>query len=319
MGNEISVVRDISTITGEIKEIVRQAQNMALLYAIEIGRRLTEAKEMLPHGEWGDWLKTEVNFSQSTANNFMKVFVEYGSAQQSFFGVETNSQALGNLSYTKALRLLLIPAEERESFAEEVGAADMSVRELEAAIKERNDAIAAKESAEKHVAEIEARMAELESAEKNAGDAEAKAAALKAKVDELTAALEAEKRKKPSAPPPAKYSDKDIKEMKESAKKAGAETAKKELQAKLDEMQKAADAAADKARDAERKRAEAETALADAKKALAISDPAVAEFKALFDSIQRTAALLKTKLEAVQDTATKDKLKAALSAFGKTL
>ena len=58
--------RDIQTITAEIKDICRQAHSMALLYAIEIGRRLEEAKLMLPHGQWGEWLKTEVEFSQST-------------------------------------------------------------------------------------------------------------------------------------------------------------------------------------------------------------------------------------------------------------
>ena len=55
--------RDIGIVTAEIKEIRRDANNMALMYAIEIGRRLVEAKSVLPHGEWGDWLKNEVDFS----------------------------------------------------------------------------------------------------------------------------------------------------------------------------------------------------------------------------------------------------------------
>ena len=79
MENQITQpVREIEVVTAEIKEIKRQAQNMALMYAIEIGRRLVEAKSVLPHGKWGEWLKCEVNFSQATANNFMKLFEEYG-------------------------------------------------------------------------------------------------------------------------------------------------------------------------------------------------------------------------------------------------
>ena len=62
--------RDVSVITEEIRSLVKQANQMALMYAIEIGRRLLEAKSAVPYGQWGDYLKNEVNFSQSTANNF---------------------------------------------------------------------------------------------------------------------------------------------------------------------------------------------------------------------------------------------------------
>ena len=79
-------VREIGVITAEIKDLCRQAQTMALLFAVEIGRRLEEAKRALPYGAWGDWLKSEVEFSQSTANNFMRLFEEYGSSQISIFG-----------------------------------------------------------------------------------------------------------------------------------------------------------------------------------------------------------------------------------------
>ena len=106
--------RDIDTVTGEIITICKQAQTMALMYAIEIGRRLKEAKSLLPHGEWGNWLKERVEFSPSTAQNFMKIFDEYGTEQISLFGDKANTQTLGNLPYTKALRLLSLPAEERE-------------------------------------------------------------------------------------------------------------------------------------------------------------------------------------------------------------
>ena len=132
--------RDIAVVTAEIKELNRQAQKMALVYAVEIGRRLCEAKEMLEHGEWGKWLKEEVDFSQSTANNCMKLFREYGAEQITLFGAVTNSQAFENLPYTKALQLLAIPAEEREEFAREVGADELSSRELAAVIKERDEA-----------------------------------------------------------------------------------------------------------------------------------------------------------------------------------
>ena len=129
--------RTVEAVTLEIQTLQRQAQQLLLGYAIEIGRRLVEVKAMLPHGQWGTYIKEQVGYSQSTANNLMRIFEEYGAAQQSIFGPEANSQALGNLSYTKALRLLALPADERETFVEEYHVEDMSTRELEAAIKDK--------------------------------------------------------------------------------------------------------------------------------------------------------------------------------------
>ncbi|UPK45747.1 DUF3102 domain-containing protein [Paenibacillus pabuli] len=121
--------RTADIIAAEIRSIDQQARQYVLQSAIEIGQRLTEAKELVGHGEWGAWLKDHVNYSQSSANNFMKISVEYA-----------NSQTLGVLSYSQAVALLSVPAEERESFVEDNNAAEMSARELQAAIKERKEA-----------------------------------------------------------------------------------------------------------------------------------------------------------------------------------
>ena len=42
--------RTVETVTLEIRTLQHQAQGIILNYAIEIGRRLEEAKAMLPHG-----------------------------------------------------------------------------------------------------------------------------------------------------------------------------------------------------------------------------------------------------------------------------
>lgn len=132
--------RTLDVVTLEIQTLQRQAIEVNLMYAIEIGRRLTEAKAMLPHGQGGDYLKTQVSYSQSTANNLMRIFREYGDNQQSLFGA-AKSQTFANLPYSKALRLLAIPdEEEREQFAADHDLDAMSVRELEKAIKARDEA-----------------------------------------------------------------------------------------------------------------------------------------------------------------------------------
>lgn len=108
---------------------------------IEIGRRMCEVKEMLPYGSFGKWVEESTGYSSSTANNFMRLYQEYGAAQGCLFGAETDCQTIGNLSYSKALALLAIPAEERESFAEENHVENMSVKELKQAIRERDEAL----------------------------------------------------------------------------------------------------------------------------------------------------------------------------------
>lgn len=125
----------------------QQLAQMMLDNAVDIGRWLAEAKAMVPHGEWGKWLEEKVSYSQSKAQNLMRLYQEYGTGQESLFR-SPNSQALGNLSVTKALRLLSIPDEiERDKFLEEHDVASMTTRELDAAIKERDAALLAAEQA----------------------------------------------------------------------------------------------------------------------------------------------------------------------------
>ena len=141
--------RTIGMVTQEINQLTAQSQRLILGHAIEIGRRLTEAKQMLSHGEWGKWLKEEIHYSKSSANNMMRIFDAYGSTQMGLFGPEANSQTFGDLEYSKALALLSVPAEEREQFAQEVDAEHISVRQLKAAIQERD-------AAQKQAAEVAA-------------------------------------------------------------------------------------------------------------------------------------------------------------------
>lgn len=156
------VQRDINVITAEFVAIKRQAERMILDSAIEMGRRLCEAKSILPHGEWGEWLKEKADISSATASNLMRIFDEYGAEQFSIFGAEANSQTLGNLSYSKAVALLAVPSEERETFVKDVKAEELSTREFQQAIKERNDAIKEKEKVQKETEKRLKQILELE-------------------------------------------------------------------------------------------------------------------------------------------------------------
>ena len=317
----IPAVRGIEIVTAEIREIRRQANTMAMMYAIEIGRRLVEAKSMLDHGEWGDWLKNEVDFSQSTANNLMRLFEEYGESQISIFGAVSNSQTIANLPYSKALMLLSLPAEEREDFAEEVGAEDLSVRELKEAIRERNEAKQEAERAAAREAEMAEKISEIEEAASDAEKARAEADELRAKVEELEKknAETEEKLKKATSDP--KLPASKMKEIEKDAALKAQQAEQKKTGAEIEKAKKAAEEAEAKLREAEARRSVAEAKLDELRKELKTASPAVTAFKVLFDGIQEQALRLKQKISEINehDPETAGKLKAALTAFGKTL
>ena len=135
--NELEIKRTPEVIGAEIRSLTTQARSITLWYGIEIGRRLTEAKEMVNHGEWLPFLEQQTEFSQPTASRFMRLYKEYGADQNSLFGAESKYATLNNLSISNALRLLALPEEERESFAAENDLENKSAREVEALIKEK--------------------------------------------------------------------------------------------------------------------------------------------------------------------------------------
>lgn len=135
------LVRNADIIAVEINAIKQETQRVVLSNSIEIGRRLVEAKTLVPHGEWGKYLEEKVDYSKSTANQLMKIFEKYGSQQISLIGDNAKSKAIGELSYTQAVLLLGIKDdEERERFIEEnkEEIQDSSTRELKKMIAENN-------------------------------------------------------------------------------------------------------------------------------------------------------------------------------------
>ena len=175
-GQAPSTERSIGDITTEILRLKQDAGNAIL----GIGQRLIEAKAMLPHGEWLPWLTEQVEFSERTARNFMRLAREW-----------TNRQALADLGAAKALTLLALPPEERERFmeenhvvdGEEKSVIDMTSRELEKAVKERDEALHAAEAA----------RAAAETADQSRAKMEADMTALK-KLHQATQAAEAQAR-----------------------------------------------------------------------------------------------------------------------------
>ena len=141
--------RTPAVIAGEINYIKRQAQQTLLAASVEIGRKLNEAKALVPHGMWEEWLTENVDYSQSTANNLMRIATEYGDEQVSLFSGKSNSETFAALTYSQAVALFALPMDQRQEFVENHDMEDLSTREL----KEEIAALKAKE--EKLLGEIE--------------------------------------------------------------------------------------------------------------------------------------------------------------------
>lgn len=240
-------------LVSEIRMITEQTKQVVLFNSIEIGRRLTEAKAMVKRGTWGTWLKERVDYSQRTANNFMKIYQEYGRN-----GLAEKSQALANLSYTQALALIDLPEDERARFAEERKAGEMALRKLQEEVRQEKEKVTAvKELANRNAAEAEAKVAaQIEVLEKRA--AEAEKSNQKRQKEAIGIALEEERKKLDAAAEKQSELLKQIDELNGQRDRQVAEARRKaeeEMNAKfakeraeLEEKERAAKAVADVAR-----------------------------------------------------------------------
>lgn len=326
--------RSITTITDEIifyKSVGGQA-------VIEIGKRLMEAKAQLKHGEWLPWLSEKVEFSETSAQNFMRVAREYG-----------NTQLVGDLGVSKALALLALPASERENFAsekhlvngEEKSVAEMSKRELEEAVRqqkiaeaERNEARRALEAQRKETEEANAKVqaaqdaadaarAEVENAQGTALAAQERAAELERELKAL--------REKPVdvAVQTVDASEEQIAAAVAEAKKDAEAEKTEALGKKAEELKKAKDelkkakaemaAAAEALKKAEDERAALRETLEKTKKsAAAMDNKALAEFSVLFRQAQETVNRM-TEIVDELDEESRPKIFRALDALAQLI
>lgn len=323
--DELFDQRDIDIITEEINFYKQQA-GMAIL---EIGKRLAEAKMQLSHGEWLPWLEEKVEFSERSAQQYMRLWKEYG-----------KSATVADLGVRKALVLLALPESEREEFAAENHAADMTAKELEEAVRQRKLAELKADSAQRELdkqretaaqAEEDAAKAR-EAAEQAASDVQAaKDTALAAQEELARVRLELEKLR--SRPVEVAVQKVDASEEQIAAARAEAEEAaadrEKKLTADLDKAKKALEKALDgkkaaeaRAEDAERERtsamdaaksykAEAETA---AKRAAMAANEGLTRFKVVFDQTVANVNKLAELLTALPD-GEQEKLRRAMGAL----
>lgn len=320
--NEIQTQRTPDIIGAEIRGLTQQAKTMTLWFGIEIGRRLTEAKEMLEHGQWLAYLKEQTEFSRSSAGRLMTLYKKYGAAQTSLFGAEANYPTLNNLSISNALRLLAVPEDEREEFAAEHDVEHMSARELDELIKQRDEAEKRAAKAEEQVQQAvdgaakadeqyQKAKQELHLLREKLENAEAQKSAAEKELSEL--------RERP-VEVAVEVDEKAVEEAVTAARaKNDAEWAEKMAKVKneLSEAGLKAEKLKAKIKKAEEKAEEKAAELERLKKSQTLNDPNTAVFKQIFEQVQEDFNKLHGSLLKVRasDPDTAEKLTAAVRAL----
>ena len=122
---------NLNQIVSEIKFF----ENQAVVSYWEIGKRLSQAKEQVGHGEWIPWIEENLNYTRRTASNLIKVYESY-----------PNGNTSSHLNFSKVLALTSIKDEEdRQDFIDSHEVEDMTTRQLQAEIKEYKESLKAKE------------------------------------------------------------------------------------------------------------------------------------------------------------------------------
>lgn len=333
--NNIVTVRDPDVIAAEINAIKDEIRTAAIWVSIKIGGKLVEAKSLVDHGQWGKWLEENVEYSQSTANYLMQLYQEYGTGQVNLFDNWTNSQTFQKLNYSQHIALLALPFGERQAFVEENKVEEMSTRQLQQAIRERDEALhdlatanleieTLKDAAVEKTVRFEeaygereqmlktqtARADAAEKAKANAEKSEANALSL---VEKYKKQLEEQEKILKNPPIPADKLAEIRQEAEQAAAKKEAENTRKKLE---DAERKAKDAiSAREAAEAEVKAAKEQ--LATAQKQQKLTDPALVEFNALAKKWQQDFASINTIRVKIIGTSpqTAEKMKKMLSAI----
>lgn len=129
---------ELAVLNGLAQEARYYAKNFTSSM-IQLGRVLTEAKTLVKHGEWENWIRENTGCSVRQAQLFMQSYAR--------FGANDAVAQIGECS--KIFKLLSLPAGTEEQFFAENDVADMTAREVQAAVRKVREEMNAQLEAER--------------------------------------------------------------------------------------------------------------------------------------------------------------------------
>lgn len=304
--------RTLEVITAEILML----RDTATASIIGIGQRLIEAKELVEHGEWYDWLEQNFSMSTRTAQNYMALAEGY-----------PKNETVSHLGMRKALKLLALDDVEREEFIAEthnVGGTEktvdeMTVKELEKAIRERDAAKSELSDMENALAaagqERELAEKEIDNLQKELEDAQGQVDMLQDELDRLK-----------DNPPEVTAVETVVDHEAEEALKKQIETLKKEIakgekslaEARdlIDQGDEAKETLQNDLKALQAKNEELKEALEAQRKKAAVAGGDVAVFKLHFEAAQKAVKDMQGIILGLQVSGDHDTAEKLINAFG---
>lgn len=164
--SQLPAEQKLSQLAAEINAIKEQVRETVYLSTCRIGEKLLLAKGAVGHGNWGQWLKDNVDYSERTAQNIITIYKNFNNKETKLFGTVPDAELLGKLNQSQLLALSSIKDEEKRTefmneHKEELP--DMSKQELAKALAELKEV---KETVTKKDAEVKALQRDLSRADK---------------------------------------------------------------------------------------------------------------------------------------------------------
>lgn len=265
-------------------------QQMQLIGAVGIqmaadaGRCLTKIKERIGHGNWGDWCKRNLEFSERKAQNMMKLAAEMHEKN----GIFSNPQTFADIEISKVYALLAAPEEVQKAVLDDPKMEEASVREFQDEIKRLKAELAAERAKE----QVDTSAEELAAAEQ--------------KIKELSAQVKILQEGKSEAE--WEQEVQDLKQKIDAEAQKAKEAARKLKEAKAAaaaEAEKAAEVAAEKAKEDARAEAKAAVEKETAKLAGEVS-AAKAEIEKLNKKLENSTAAEIVEFKVKADQLQKD-------------
>lgn len=329
------VAADINAVKSHASAVFRAAVDEGKRSCILIGKLLEEAKSLVPHGEWGAWLKNNVDYSESTAQNLMRCYREFGDEQIDFFSGVSDADFFSILTQSQMLELLALPKDQRREFVEahreEIEDGSLSTRQMRDEIDRLKREAAEKDGKIKNLTtELDEErkkpapepvVQEVITHQPSPEQIDAIRAEEAAKADKRIADINQAHLLKLDKARKAREKAEAERDAKDAALKKAHTDHEDELAALTEKHEAELAAAREEGNAGGETAAEAAARIAELEKSLKMANPAVSEFRGLFEAANGIIVTLRGKLEAVRgsDPETAAKLDKAMAALAATI
>ena len=329
------VAADINAVKFHASAVFQAAVDEGKRSCILIGKLLEEAKSLVPHGEWGAWLKNNVDYSESTAQNLMRCYREFGDEQIDFFSGVSDADFFSILTQSQMLELLALPKDQRREFVEahreEIEDGSLSTRQMRDEIDRLKREAAEKDGKIKNLTtELDEErkkpapepvVQEVITHQPSPEQIDAIRAEEAAKADKRIADINQAHLLKLDKARKAQEKAEAERDAKDAALKKAHTDHEDELAALTEKHEAELAAAREEGNAGGETAAEAAARIAELEKSLKMANPAVSEFRGLFEAAKGIIVALRGKLEAVRgsDPETAAKLDKAMAALAATI